>query len=269
MYRGYDLRFLKEGYFDSCDLDDDIYNTGLVSFKDHKTKIKEPLNKFALRSGILDGTAIQENWFPKMKYDVFISHSHSDVETAIMLSGVLKNYPGLTSFIDTCVWGYSGDLQRQIDNMHYKIGDNLYSYEGVKFSASHVHMMLSTALMMMIDNCECIFFLDTPNSVSTNNVITKRTQSPWIYSEINISRLIEKRLDRQKMNERLIKSSAENFSRELKFEYKLNMSHFIELTEENFITWMDQAEVRKGKHPLDFLYGLVPPKTKEPYNGQR
>ena len=57
--------------------------------------------------------------------------------------------------------------------------------------AGHVHMMLSTALANMIDKTECIMFLNTPNSVSTRDTKLK-TYSPWIYNEIEITRIIEK-----------------------------------------------------------------------------
>jgi hypothetical protein len=53
-------------------------------------------------------------------------------------------------------------------------------------------MMLSTALSMMIDKAECLFFLNTPNSIQATEAID-RTKSPWIYHEISISSLIRKR----------------------------------------------------------------------------
>lgn len=58
-------------------------------------------------------------------------------------------------------------------------------------------MMLSTALNNMIDSTECLFFLNTPNSISLSNEITneqKFTYSPWLYSELTTASIVEKRI---------------------------------------------------------------------------
>jgi hypothetical protein len=258
MYCGYDLKFLTEGRFDDDDFADSCYNQGLTQFTQHKTQIKTVLDGFALHDGTLDGMAIQDNWFPQIKADIFISHAHSDERTVIIFSEILKKYFSLTSFIDSCVWGYSADLLKTIDNKYcrHPFRKGSYAYESRNFSTSHVHMMLSTALMMMIDNCECVFFIDTPNSVSTEDVI-KRTWSPWIYSEISMSRLIKRRLPQRT---RIIqKSSTENFN--LKMEYELDTSHFKEMSLEKFGQWVDTISKKSMKHSLDVLYEILPPKT--------
>jgi hypothetical protein len=197
---------------------------------------------------------------PQIKSDIFISHAHSDERTVIVFSELLKECLGLTSFIDSCVWGYASDLLRIIDDEYcWNSRSETYNYTKRNFSTSHVHMMLSTALLMMIDNCECVFFIDTPNSVNTKDVI-KRTISPWIYSEINISRLIKRRSPKRihSIQDSLQKSSAENFSSIM--EYELNTSHFTDMTEEKFDEWINQCDASK-RHSLDILYKLLPPKT--------
>src|SRR5690606_35011062 len=132
-------------------------------------------------------------WFPQIDADIFISHSHSDEKMAILLAGWLKETLGVYVFIDSCIWGYSNDLLRQIDNKHcLNPSGETYSYEKRNNSTSHVHMMLSTALNMMIDKTECLFFLNTPNSISTKEVISQ-TESPWIYSEISMSELVRRK----------------------------------------------------------------------------
>lgn len=73
----------------------------------------------------------------------------------------------LTAFVDSCVWGYCDDLLKQIDNEYCKKKDGkTYDYELRNYTTSHVHMMLSTALIEMIDNTECIMFYNTPSSVT-------------------------------------------------------------------------------------------------------
>ena len=46
----------------------------------------------------------------------------------------------------------------------YSCQCNAFSY-----NLSYVHMMLASALMTMIDKCECVFFLNTPSSINLNN----------------------------------------------------------------------------------------------------
>ena len=56
----------------------------------------------------------------------------------------------------------------------------MYDYNKRNYSTSHVHMMLSTALTMMMDEAECVIFLNTPNALSTKDIVHK-TESPWIF----------------------------------------------------------------------------------------
>jgi hypothetical protein len=158
----------------------DVGNKIFNGSKDH---IKNELGKYLLPDGSLDGTKMQSNWFPQIQADVFISHSHKDENKAIGLAGWLKQEFGLNAFIDSCVWGYSAELLKIIDDKFCLNDDNKsYDYEKGNVSTSHVHMMLSTALTMMIDKTECIFFLDTPSSINTNDIIYK-TGSAWIYQK--------------------------------------------------------------------------------------
>ena len=66
----------------------------------------------------IDGTKMQENWFPKVDADIFISHSHKDENLAKGLAGWLYKEFGLEAFIDSCVWGYANDLLLEIDKKY-------------------------------------------------------------------------------------------------------------------------------------------------------
>ena len=59
---------------------------------------------------------MQANWFPQIKADIFISHSHKDKGLALALAGWLEETFGLTAFIDSCVWGYANKLLKMIDD---------------------------------------------------------------------------------------------------------------------------------------------------------
>ena len=55
-------------------------------------------------------------------------------------------------------------------------------------------MMLSIALSNMIDECESVFLLNTPQSISLEDNINKeQTSSPWIYNELSIANIIRVR----------------------------------------------------------------------------
>lgn len=108
MYRGFNLLLeencFEEGYFEA------FKKVGLRSFSSQKTSIKEKINSFVRNDGSLDGSMMQANWFPQIKADIFISHSHKDINLALALVGWLKVTFGLTAFIDSCVWGYANKL---------------------------------------------------------------------------------------------------------------------------------------------------------------
>jgi hypothetical protein len=139
-----------------------------------------------LMGGEINGTLLS------VDSHVFISHSHKDESLAKGLANYLASL-GVKSFIDSCVWGYSDELLRQIDNVHclHSSGSG-YSYEKRNGSTSHVHMMLATALTKMLDKCECVIFLNTPNSITAGESASdERTYSPWIYYELSMLEVLQ------------------------------------------------------------------------------
>ena len=137
MYRAFDLSLRIK--------DDDPYvEKGKKLKVQTERAVYKTLEPFLKKNGILDGTLIRDNWFPTVSADVFISHSHSDENTALALAGFL-NEMGVTPFIDSAAWGYSPELLKIIDAHGSKTGDNSYSYERRNGTTSHVHMMLATA----------------------------------------------------------------------------------------------------------------------------
>jgi len=266
MYRGFNLT-LKEEFFENKDFDF-LYEKGETSIEQPQKRINARLKTFlGVDGSSLDGSKMQAHWFPQIKADVFISHSHEDEELAIALAGWLKETFGLTAFIDSCVWGYADDLIGLIDNKYCRKGSRLYNYEKRNYSTSHVHTMLSVALTQMIDNTECLFFLNTPNSLTPNTFI-EQTDSPWIYSEIVMSRLIrENPPEREKS--RSLNESQKTFAtgrKNIPFSYDLSVDHLTAINSKVLTDWQSIYEKNKrfselcGRNtpnPLDKLYEIT------------
>lgn len=252
MFRGFNLKNIE------LKADNDFYYIGKKEYDKIKKEIGNTLDSYITPDGSLDGSKLQENWFPQINCDVFISHSHKNQEEAITLSGMLSGL-GLSCFVDSCIWGYSNDLLKLIDNKHcYNSETNTYDYHLRNFTTSHVHMMLSNALFRMIDNSECVFFLNTPDSIKID-AVTSKTISPWIYSELSITQVIRKK----KPNRKLIKGESreladKNINDRISIEYDINLSHLVNLELQDIRTWINNIENSKSEHVLDVLYKTFP-----------
>ncbi len=250
MYRGFNLKLDEKAL--------KVFGgNGTVSNDNHKNVIRTAINKMYEKDGVLDGSKIIDDWFPSINANVFISHSHADSELAISLAGWLKEKLHLSVFIDSCVWGYSEDLLKRL-NKSYSWNDKSksYNYEDVIRATGHVNMMLSTALTKMIDNCEAIIFLNTPSSISAKDYIKgNSTNSPWIYSEILTTTLIQKRSPEDHRGISLESAAMESLSKSLTISYDLNIDHLSTLTLSHLQT-LDMKR-KKGNSALDALYEIV------------
>ena len=244
MYRGFQLNLKGKSPKESLSIREFIKrlkeyeDEGKDMNEENESIVQDTLDDFFLPDSSIDSSKMQENWFPQIKADVFISHSHQDKELALGLAGWLYKKFGLKAFIDSVVWGYANDLLRKIDDKYcYQKTTETYSYQKRNYSTSHIHMMLSVALTQMIDNTECLFFLNTPNSLSPNPD-SNQTESPWIYSEISISQLIRKKNLRHYRMEALMESQR-TFSAggQLKIRYDVNTEHLIEIDVDVLKTW--------------------------------
>lgn len=221
--------------------------------------LKKTLDEFTNAS--LNGNKMQSAWFPEIKADIFLSHSHADEDLVIAFAGWLKETFDLEVFIDSCIWGYSKDLQKIIDDNYSRDGNNKYNYDKVIYSSSHVHIILNTALMQVIDNCECIIFINTPNSVKPKDVVNK-VVSPWIYSEIGMTKLINKK----SIKKHRTKNINENkYFSNLEIEYNLDTDHLIQLSIYDLNDWKNNFKKIKYLHTynavsekkaLDHLYEI-------------
>lgn len=263
MYRGFNLDLNWDNKYD-----DEYFIIGKTLYTLSKTQVRKKLKSFVANDGVLDGSKMQSNWFPQVDAEVFISHSHKDEKRAIAFAGWLFNTFNITAFIDSCIWGYADDLLKIIDNDYCRNdGESTYNYKKRNYSTSHVHMMLSTALLMMIDKTECLFFINTPNSISSSEVV-KKTESPWIYSEIAITQMIRQEIPRRrKIQETKLFSKGGVINEHLRIAYEVGLSHLMDIDVDNLNAWKRNNTSKMPYTSLDVLYDLVPVKDPNYFEG--
>lgn len=198
MYRGYQVKLSTLS---------DLFLSTTVNWKDEKAIFKEEIESIQSRvnidfpermeieddGGNIDAEKIVRAWFPVQEYDVFLSHSHADVETAIQLAVWLKKYLGLKVFVDSTVWGCADELLAKLDKKYcYKQNTGTYDYDKRNETTAHVHLMLAMALQEMISKSECFLFLDSGNSLDLSRWQSQGTKSPWIFEELKTTSIIEK-----------------------------------------------------------------------------
>ncbi|MBP0952623.1 hypothetical protein JTA33_19495 [Pseudomonas sp. 20GA0080] len=236
------------------------YAYGKAIHDQHKRTVNDTLESFKNPKGGLFAEKIVAEWFPLVSADIFLSHSHSDEENITALSGWLYETFGLTCFIDSSIWGYSAKLLKMIDDEYCYDKDRMvYNYDDRNKSTSHVHMMLSTALTKTMDACECVLFVNTPNSIKIDQSINRisATESPWIYSEIAMTKLLRKRELREHRRftaEAMDRAGNEDFKKSLGVNYDVDLSHLTQINNETLLSWRDYFQREKPEFPLDFLY---------------
>ncbi|MCP3032495.1 hypothetical protein LF817_14300 [Halobacillus sp. A1] len=250
MFAGFNLNGLDTAFLSS------YKNAGEVAFNKQKNYIQKELDRFVLDEGSLDGSALQDDWFPDVDADIFLSHSHGDQKLTMAFAAMLKEEFGLKAFIDSCVWGYADDLLKKIDDEFCKNKTDTgatYNYNLRNYSTSHVHMMLSSALTKMMDKTECLIFVNTPNSITTRDAIEKKTKSPWIYSEIATSHVLRKK--NPERHEELEKSwKYEAAQKKLDIVYNVDLDHLTLLSTDDIKDWHQQYKMGQAIHVLDVLY---------------
>jgi hypothetical protein len=246
-------------------IDDKYVTVGRNLEAENSAKILKSLDSFLTPKGTVDVKKMMDEWFPSGIADVFISHARADKQIALTLSGFLSEKFGLRPFVDSCVWSHANGLLRTLDNAYCMTGENLFSYHRSTITASHVHMMLATALTKMMDHCECVFFLNTKNSVTSNTIEqmvagnNDSTHSPWLFHEISMMKMLRRRSIKAHREEEIhfsegaIKKAAAEVPQ---FDYPLDLDGLPILTKDSFIKW--SARGAKQNNALDSLYDICP-----------
>lgn len=267
MYKGFNLELTS-----SLSLLD-ATNDYLSILSKQKNSIKNSLHDVYFKDGTIDSERLKQSWFPSFHgAHVFISHAHSDVKLAERLACWLYDRFEIRSFIDSHVWGHANELLKEIDNKYAMFPSGTsYSYDIRNRTTSNIHMLLSSALNSMMDQCEALFFINSDKSISKQDVFSEgdeldedRTLSPWIMSELAFSRIIEKKevFSRERRileaatesRKTVIKSLAHDAMPDFKVSHKVNLDHLYKINIIDMISWWAYSGERKGYDALTSLY---------------
>ncbi|MBF8742078.1 toll/interleukin-1 receptor domain-containing protein [Pseudomonas guariconensis] len=201
------------------------------------------LRKYLLKDGnSISAELIAEHLFPKVKADVFISHSSADQEVAIQLAHELKK-KGVEAFVDSVVWGSAYELLKVIDNNYSKVGSNEhYDYERRNRSTAHVYMILATALQKMIMQSSTLLFLNTSSSISTKHSVQgeSMTHSPWIHMELMFSQMMYELEGGAMMDAAMESASAAPVF------HKAPTWHLRSVSSSKFVSWLRERPERQN-----------------------
>lgn len=204
----------------------------------------------------LSGDVIQKDWFPIEGMDVFISHSHKDIEVALRMKFLLENLLGLRVFVDSAIWGNANDLLKQLDQKYCLMDSGNYDYDKRNNTTSIVHIMLAEALTQMMNKCECVFFLNTSNSILKEGYGSQeQTSSPWIYHELLMTKFLK-----ENKPHRLLPEERKRHFDSVEVAYNVDLSHLSTLSMDNFSKWifdMRRLYISQNVHPLDRLYEIL------------
>ncbi|MGN8493419.1 TIR domain protein [Helicobacter pylori] len=146
-------------------------------------KIRNILKKHGSRKDIiLNHRELQEAFFspfkPQLKNaQVFLSHSHADINKALEVKDYLEEYLDAECvFIDSLFWDYKDDVLNK-----------LAEYDDISGIEDVFMLILRESLECMIKKCPYFVFLQSKNSVSLNQDLLKITYSAWIYEELKIA----------------------------------------------------------------------------------
>ncbi len=269
MFSGFNLEIDAESVMNTFNSSFDEYkkigeNHLKQNIEDYNCNLKKLIN-----CKNINGSQLQNHWFPEIEADIFLSHSHKDCDLANALAGWMHKTFGLKVFVDSNVWGYSDELLEELNSRYSnKRHDNkngyLYDHESCCKASAHVNIMLSTALHKMIDNVECVMLLNTDNSVQVfKEECFNSTYSPWIYSEIMCSQIIRKKplICYREYSELMHCYESTNIkcdSSDLIISYIIPLKHLKPIDFGDLIMWHYKYNNTTFKdYPLDSLYSFT------------
>ena len=108
--------------------------------------VRTTLTDELIKQSLIDGSRLQEEWFPQDigDFDVFISYSHQDIKKVKQFSYWLNTHLGLRCFIDSVFWQYSDKLLKKLDEHYCRYYDSharkfYYYYNRRNFTTANIH----------------------------------------------------------------------------------------------------------------------------------
>lgn len=185
----------------------------LKAIASKKLQFKKSIRPLVIPAdGIIKGDTIKDSYFPSThfdgsSYDVFISHSHNNEADAHLLAAWLEKFKGLKCFVDSFAWGSADQLLKEIDDKYcYRKHKKTYDYRKRNFTTSHVHAILSMALLDTIQRSKYCIFIESLESVPLTSGLKKETLSPWLYEEIKYMQLLQPKRETKLFSEGLEKA---------------------------------------------------------------
>jgi hypothetical protein len=131
----------------------------LESFQASKAKQEENLKALINSSTTIKANDIKGILFPdNFKFDVFVSHSHSDEDYAKKLSFYLLNRFNVTFFIDSMYWENIQNLLDLMDSPNINKDTKLYNLYKIRRSCQKGYILLGEALTETINKSIAVFF---------------------------------------------------------------------------------------------------------------
>jgi len=265
MFAGFNLDISKSFFDSQMNTFQEYQEIGKEHLKSQSHGVERALDTY-INNNIVNGSKIQKDWFPEINTDIFLSHSSVDKELVNAIAGWLNCTFGLSCFIDSNVWCYAGNIADKLnDKFSNKRVDGdggfLYSHKKCLKVSEHVNTMLNIALQRMIDKCESVFLVNTENSIPINSDSDSIdvTYSPWIYSELVCSEIIQKKpLYLYRYSTTLEHSFNESkdisdIDETLTISYNAPVKHLIKIDEDVLERWKNLYD-KKYIFPLDLLY---------------
>ena len=253
MYRGFSLK-IDESYCSEIlkSLKSNVHNLKLNHnfYNPYDLYVEQILIENIVNHQSLDAEKIKGDWFPTIESDIFISHSHKDLDTVEKLATILSKYLELRVFIDSKVWKYSDNLVQMIEEKYCVSEKSIHDK-----IVAHVNIMLSSALTKMLNKTECVIFLNSNNSLIPNKYYSsQQTDSPWIYYELFITSLLP-----VKSPNRTVPFEISNEAQQFQILHTVPLNHLTDLDNVDLKNWIEKSRI-SNKNSLDVLYNLKPAK---------
>lgn len=167
----------------------------LPALEENETGLRTAISNLC-RNNTVDVSELSQYLFPQGKrpYNIFISHSHADFQSARSLSVFLKKALGGAArpFVDGLVWHdvYNALLNMQCEYITPCTPDkNTYPLEDCNRMAANLYLILANALFNVLQRCSYFIFIKPANWQKDEHG-RWITDSPWIAQELSFARFL-------------------------------------------------------------------------------